>query len=63
MTYNEHLQWLITLSSDPGAKHYAWARALELDADKSGLWTGIAQDLKRAMLELKAVPEAQKSGG
>jgi hypothetical protein len=33
----------------PGAKSYAWTRAKELDADPSGLFTGIAQDLIKEM--------------
>lgn len=43
------LEWLITMAKNPGAKAHAWHRAKELDADRSGLFTGIANDLKAAM--------------
>lgn len=43
-------------------KAYAWQRAKELDADKSGLWTGIAADLKREMLALKSSSEQKPIG-
>jgi hypothetical protein len=33
----------------PGFKSHAWLRAKELDADPSGLFTGIAQDLIKEM--------------
>jgi len=33
----------------PGFKNHAWLRARELDADPSGLFTGIAQDLIKEM--------------
>lgn len=32
-----------------GFKAYAWKRAQAMDADQSGLWTGIASELKAAM--------------
>lgn len=47
--YTRQLDWLIELAQHPGWKAYAWARAKELDADQSGLFEGIAQDLKNAM--------------
>ena len=34
-----------------GAKHYAWDRAKKLDADPTGLWRGISNDLTKAMDE------------
>ena len=34
-----------------GAKQYAWDRAKKLDADPTGLWRGIADDLTKAMNE------------
>ena len=34
-----------------GAKKYAWDRAKKLDADPSGLWAGITDDLTKAMNE------------
>ena len=43
-------------------KAYAWWRAKELDAEKSGLWTGIAAELKAEMLALKSAQEVPKHG-
>ena len=47
--YMDQLEHLIRLASKPGWKAYAWARAKELDANSSGLWSGIADDLIAAM--------------
>ncbi|CAB4132254.1 hypothetical protein UFOVP259_4 [uncultured Caudovirales phage] len=44
----------------PGAKKYAWDRAKKLDADPSGLWVGISDDLTKAMNE-KSGKDGQKS--
>ena len=63
MTYTEHLAWLITMAQSAAWKGYAWWRAQQMDADKSGLWMGIASDLKREMLALKSAQEAPKRGG
>ena len=42
-----------------GAKQYAWDRAKKLDADPTGLWHGIADDLTKAMNE-KSGKDGQK---
>lgn len=34
-----------------GAKKYAWDRAQILEADPTGIWHGIADDLTKAMNE------------
>lgn len=47
--YDVQLQHLIRLARNPGFKSYAWARAKELDADRSGMFTGIAEALKNAI--------------
>ncbi len=47
--YDRALKHLIRMAQTPGWKSYAWSRAKELDADKSGIWTGIAQELKEVM--------------
>lgn len=36
----------------PASKDYAWRRAKELDADISGLWVGIKDDLVKNMKEI-----------
>ena len=61
MTYTEHLAHLVWIAKMD--KAYAWTRAQQMDADKSGLWTGIASDLKREMLALKSAQEVPKRGG
>jgi hypothetical protein len=43
--YRLQLDWLKCLAMIPGWKAYAWHRAKQLDADRSGLWTGIADQL------------------
>lgn len=55
------LDWLINLSKEPGWKAHAWHRAQELDKDDSGLFTGIASELKSAMQKWNN--EQQKNGG
>ena len=63
LTYQDQLQHLIAMASQPGAKAHAWHRAKELDADQSGLWTGIAADLERAMLSQKSAGVVLPIGG
>lgn len=49
--YERQLQHLIAMAKVEGFKAYAWKRAQELDEkDTSGLFTGIAEALKQAML-------------
>ena len=57
--YDTQLAHLIKLAKTPGFKEYAWHRALQLEADDTGLWQGIAADLKQAML---SSPAPRKSG-
>ncbi len=52
--YERHLAHLIRMAGEPGWKAYAWHRAQELDADRSGMWRGIAEALKTAMTRAKA---------
>lgn len=51
--YSLQLQHLIRLARQPGWKAYAWHRAKVLDAEETGLFRGIADDLKAAMAEQK----------
>lgn len=53
--YETELMHLIKMASIPGFKEYAWHEAKRLDACASGLWCGIAHDLKTAMLAKKGV--------
>jgi len=54
------LDHLISMAQNPATKAHAWHRAQELDKDDSGLFTGIATELKAHMLRLK--PEQQSNG-
>lgn len=47
--YQSTLAHLVWMAQQDGAKAHAWHRAQVLDADESGLWTGIADELKRQM--------------
>lgn len=58
--YETQLAHLIKLAKTPGWKEYAWSRAKELESCSTGMWQGIAADLKHAMLS-SAAP--RKSGG
>ena len=62
-TYQNQLAHLIKLASNPSTKEYAWFRALELDKCETGMWKGIAEDLKRHMLAKQSSPARPKSGG
>ena len=56
--YETQLAHLTKLAKTPGFKQYAWHRALQLEADDTGLWRGIAEALKQAMLARKAAESA-----
>jgi len=47
--YAKTLAHLVWMAQMPGAKAEAWRYARELDSDETGLWAGIAEDLKRRM--------------
>ena len=47
--YAKTLAHLLWMAQQDGAKAHAWHRAQVLDADESGLWIGIADELKRRM--------------
>ena len=57
MSYQETLNHLVQLCSHRGFKEYGWARTKELDADPSGLWKGIADDVVKIMKEKNAKTE------
>lgn len=56
--YDNQLAHLIQMASNKGTKEYAWHRALELERCATGMWQGIAADLKQAMLARKAAESA-----
>ena len=61
--YETQLAHLIQMASNKGTKEYAWKRALELERCETGMWQGIAEDLKRHMLAKQSSPARPKSGG
>ncbi len=48
--YETQLAHLIQMASNKGTKEYAWKRALELERCETGMWAGIAQELRERML-------------
>lgn len=54
--YQTQLDHLTRLAMDPGWKAYAWARALELEADQTGLWAGLSSALKQSVDQQKTKP-------
>ena len=48
--YETQLAHLIKLASNPATKEHSWKRALELERCETGMWAGIAQELKERML-------------
>lgn len=48
--YDNQLAHLIKLASNPATKEHSWWRALELERCETGMWKGIAQELKQHML-------------
>ena len=60
--YDKALANLIKLAKTPGWKEYAWHRAKELEQCETGMWHGIAEDLKRHMLAKQSSPARPKSG-
>ena len=62
--YDNQLAHLIKLASNPGWKEFSWHRAKELEQCKTGMWQGIAEDLKRHMLAKQpASSNAQRKHG
>lgn len=47
--YQRNLSWLVYLAKQKGWKEFAWDDAKKLDADPSGLWKGIKDDLVKEM--------------
>lgn len=47
--YKKSLDHLVWMAQMEGAKAHAWHRAKVLDADETGMWKGIADDLERRM--------------
>ena len=56
--YETQLAHLTKLAKTPGFKQYAWHRALQLEADDTGLWRGIAEALRLVMVAHNAASAA-----
>lgn len=61
-TYQNQLAHLIQMASNQGTKEYAWFRALELDKCETGMWKGIAEELKQHMLARSSVARPKVGG-
>lgn len=48
--YETQLAHLIKLAGNPATKEHSWFRAKELERCETGMWAGIAQELKERML-------------
>ena len=48
--YDNQLAHLIQMASNRSTKEYAWFRAKELERCATGMWAGIAQELKERMI-------------
>lgn len=51
--YEKQLDWLLTMHSNPGFRDHAEWMAERLDKGKSGLFSGIAADLKARLQRLQ----------
>ena len=51
--YQTQLAHLVKLASSPGWREYVKGRLDELEADRSGAWTGIREDLNAAIKQRK----------
>ena len=48
--YDNQLAHLIKRASNPATKEHSWFRAKELERCETGMWAGIAQELKERMI-------------
>ena len=62
--YDNQLAHLIQMASNPATKEHSWKRALELERCETGMWKGIAQELKEHMLAQRTAssPAPRKRG-
>lgn len=55
--YKQQLEWSLKMMQHPGFKGHAEHMAAKMDRGPSGLFAGIAQDLKEHMLKLSVMKE------
>ncbi len=62
--YEKQLAHLIKLASQPSTKEHSWHRAKELERCETGMWAGIAEELKAHMLKrIESFKQQQRNGG
>ena len=59
--YETQLAHLIKLASNPATKEHSWFRAKELERCETGMWAGIANELKEHMMALNKAKKVVKS--
>lgn len=60
--YETQLAHLIKLASNPATKEHSWHRAKQLERCETGMWAGIAQELKTHMLARSSVARPKVGG-
>lgn len=60
--FDTQLAHLIQMAGNQGTKEYAWNRSLELERCETGMWKGIAQELKQHMLARSSVARPKVGG-
>jgi hypothetical protein len=62
--YETQLAHLIKLASNPATKEHSWWKAKELERCETGMWNGIAQELKEHMKaqQTASLPAPRKRG-
>ena len=53
--YDNQLAHLIKLASNPATKEHSWHMAKQLERCETGMWAGIAEELKQHMLARSSV--------
>jgi hypothetical protein len=61
--YETTLARMIAMYRDPAWRKHAVYRVTELDADNSGLFTGILADFQSELRALRSAQEQKKAGG
>lgn len=60
--YDTQLAHLIKLASNPATKEHSWHRAKQLERCETGMWAGIAEELKQHMLARSSVARPKVGG-
>ena len=60
--YDKQLAHLIKLASNPATKEHSWFRAKELERCETGMWNGLAEELKQHMLARSSVARPKVGG-